>query len=295
MSTNNFKIEFPQNNQNLLVPIPDQVVELNRFILESNSNEIDNNSLINVPYFGGPVNYQTSNKTMPVLQPHSLSDPILMSLPDEDVPNGPFILLNKSLEDGSRCTSTKAPENIITNDFLFNTQNVIDLSKEYGLPPIPTLENPNNVNLHNFSLNKLDNTPEVGGNSNMNKGIELPFQKVTNPQNKTVSYGNTIINQGNITDPIISQKSVVFAGNTPQVTGSLQSAQLSQLAQIPQIANPIQSAKSLQSAQTSQMIADPVKRSRALGDHNNLFKKLLMYLSMALLIYVIYLVISKRR
>jgi hypothetical protein len=163
MSSNNFEMKFVGNNE-LLVPVSKDVVELNRLILDSTAVNTDTNSLSQVPYFGGPVSYVESNNPMPVLTPHSLTKPITVTIPEHVAPDGPFILLSKALKDGSRCTGTEPPETNITPDFLLNTQNVIPLSAEYGLPKVPMLQDPyNQLNITgvvdaSHPITKLDNT-----------------------------------------------------------------------------------------------------------------------------------------
>jgi hypothetical protein len=273
MSSNNFEIQFLSNNNELLVPIPDDVIELNRYMVESNAVDTNNNAMSQIPYYGGPVSYVESNNPMPILGPNSLSSPITVVIPDDLAPDGPFILLNSSFQDGSRCSGTEPPENIITPKFLLNTQNVIPLSAEYGLPTIPMLQDPNNrlnstgILENTYAMNKLDNTNFTPDMTTERQLASLPKEQTYvnsnysnsnmnyDQENNAMDYNNQNINEKR---NIIVSKSDNVNVHSPQVKHS------------------------------------PSINKNAMYLNKNLFRKILMLISILLLISVIYLVISKR-
>jgi hypothetical protein len=167
---------FPVNNnietfvsEDLLIPTAKDVVELNRFLLETNLNDTSTNAMDQIPYNAGPTNViQPNSKEMQVLMPHTLPDPIRISLPDGVVPDGPFILLDMPLKDSSinKCKQTKTPEEIITPDLLNQAQNINHISVENGLKPIPVLS-ANNI-IQNNSNNQVNDSPPIV--------VEMPYQ-----------------------------------------------------------------------------------------------------------------------
>jgi hypothetical protein len=350
MSSNNFEMKFVGNNE-LLVPVSNDVVELNRFLLDSNAVNTDTNSLDQVPYFGGPVSYAESNNPMPVLSLHSLSKPITVTIPENVAPDGPFILLNKALQEGSRCTGTKPPESNITPDFLLNTQNVIPLSAEYGLPKVPMLQDPYNqlnitgvVNASN-PITKLDNTnftPDMTTSSQfsmmnrqpppMNPDQDLAMMYATQNARETQSVppftSQTIHSQSAMrsSSPMRASPSMYVAPSpsmrspSPSMRSpspSMRSPSPSRRSRSPSPSmrsrSPSPSMRSVSPSMRSpspSMLANPIpammqiaktSANKVLDKTKNYkmntpqMKKIVMYLSIAILIYVIYLVISRRR
>ena len=316
MSSNNFEMKFVGKNE-LLLPVSNDVVNLNRFLLDSNAVNTDTNSLSQVPYFGGPVSYVESNNPMPVLTLHSLSKPITVTIPDDVAPDGPFILLNKALQDGSRCTGTEPPESNITPDFLLNTQNVIPLSAEYGLPKVPMLQDPyNQLNITgvvnaSHPITKLDNTkftPDMTTNnqlSAMNKQLNLlPMQTIHSQSAMRAS------------SPMRASPSMYVAPSMRSSSPSMRSGSPSKRSGSPskrsdspskRSGSPSKRASSPSMRASSPMVSNPIpailqlaknSATKVLNNSKNntlSMKKIVMYLSILVLIYVIYLVISKRR
>jgi hypothetical protein len=330
MSSNNFEMKFVGNNE-LLVPVSNDVVELNRFLLDSNAVNTDTNSLDQVPYFGGPVSYAESNNPMPVLSLHSLSKPITVTIPENVAPDGPFILLNKALQEGSRCTGTKPPESNITPDFLLNTQNVIPLSAEYGLPKVPMLQDPYNklnitgvVNASN-PITKLDNTnftPDMTTNSQfsmmnrqpppMNPDQDLAMMYATQNARETQSVppltSQTIHSQSGMrsSSPMRASPSM-YVAPSPSMRSPSPRRSPSPSMRSP---SPRRSPSPSMRSPSPSMLANPIpammqiaktSANKVLDKTKNYkmntpqMKKIVMYLSIAILIYVIYLVISRRR
>ena len=282
MSSNNFQMKFVSNSNELLVPIPDDVVELNRYMVESNAVDTNNNSMDQIPYYGGPVSYVESNNPMPILGLNSLSNPITVVIPDNVAPDGPFILLNSAFQDGSRCSGTEPPENIITPEFLLHTQNVIPLSAEYGLPTIPMLQDPNNklnstgILENNYSMNQLDNTNFTPDMTTDNQLASLPKEQTylnSNNRNSNMNY-NQVIEQNNAMN---------YGNQNARVIRDIS------------VSNPmLPSPTRVMNAPTINKNAPSIKKN-TMYQNKNLFKNILMLISILLLIYVIYLVISKRR
>lgn len=166
---------FPVNNnietfvsQDLLIPIEKDVVQLNRFLLETNLSNTSTDPMNQIPYNAGPTNViQPNKKDMQVLKPHTLAEPIRISLPDGVVPDGPFILLDKPLQDSNinKCKQTKTPEEIITPNLLNQAQNINHISVENGLKPIPVL-----------SDNTIQNNTNNQVNSSVPIVVEMPYQ-----------------------------------------------------------------------------------------------------------------------
>jgi hypothetical protein len=339
MSSNNFEMKFVGNNE-LLVPVSSDVIELNRFFLDSSAKNTDTNSLDKVPYFGGPVSYTESNNPMPVLGVNSLTKPINVFIPDKVAPDGPFILLSKALQDGSRCTGTEPPETNITPDFLLNTQNVIPLSAEYGLPKVPMLQDPynklNNTGIVNAShpLTKLDNTnftPDMTTNSQfsmmnrqpppMNPDQALAMMYASQDARETPSEPNysssmhvspamQVINSSpslrlSPAMQVIHSSPSMRPSPSMHVSPSMQVMHASP-SMHSMLANPalrtIHASPSRVSTSPARVITSPARVNKIINPVKNtkmtnksLMKKVIMYLSIAILIYIIYLVISRRR
>jgi len=166
---------FPVNNnietfvsEDLLMPTQKDVLELNRFLLETNLNDTSTDPMSQIPYNAGPTNViQPNKKDMQVLRPHTLPEPIRISLPDGVVPDGPFILLDMPLKDSSiiKCEQTKTPEEIITPNLLNQAQNINHISVENGLKPIPVISD--NI-IQNNSDNQVNNPVPIV--------VEMPYQ-----------------------------------------------------------------------------------------------------------------------
>jgi len=134
-------------SEDLLVPTSKDVEALNRFFLETNLVNTSTDSMDKIPNFAGPSNVnQPKAVNMPTMGPHTLKEPIRISLPDGVVPDGPFILLDKPLDDNNlkKCNNLKTPEDIVNKDLLNQAQNINHLSLENGLPVIPVYLNNNN-------------------------------------------------------------------------------------------------------------------------------------------------------
>jgi hypothetical protein len=331
MSSNNFEMKFVGNTE-LLVPVSNDVVELNKFLLNSNAVNTDTNSLPQVPYFGGPVSYTESNNPMPVLSLHSLTKPINVIIPDNVAPDGPFILLNKALQEGSRCTGTEPPESNITPDFLLNTQNVIPLSAEYGLPKVPMLQDPynqlNSTGVVNAShpLTKLDNTnftPDMTTNSQFSMMNRQP--PPMNPdQYSAMMYANQDARETQSIPPLPSQtihsQQPMRASSPMQVAPAMQVAHVAPAMRSSPTTHTMHASPAMRTKHASPamrtkhaspaMLTNPIpaivqlaktstdkvlNKTKSYKMNKSLMKKVLMYLSVAILIYVIYLVLSRRR
>lgn len=283
MSSNIFEMKIVGNNNNLIIPISDDVIELNRHLLESNLASTDNNAMDQIPYYAGAVNYTKSNNPMPVLDHESLDKPITISLPDDTQINGPFILLNKALEDGSRCTGTRPPENTITPDFLSHTQNVIQLSNENGLPNIPVLSDPNNklnttgiVN-SNYTIKQLDNTDFTPSMTTSHQLASLSVPRMNVPQ---------------MASHEMDEPEIIVEINEPKLISNYMASR--------QMNAPHNMASHQMNAphnmDTPRVVTHHQnKMINTLIKNRNLIKKVLMWLSIALVIYIIYLILSKRR
>jgi hypothetical protein len=150
ISMNCVPINIDNNNietfvsEDLLVPTSKDVIALNRFFLETDLEDSSSDSMNKIPHFAGPSNVaQPKMVNMPTMGPHTLKDPIRISLPDGVVPDSPFILLDKPLGDNNinKCNNLKTPEDIVTIDLLNQAQNINNLSVENGLPVIPVYLN----------------------------------------------------------------------------------------------------------------------------------------------------------
>jgi len=159
----------PFASEELLFPISKDVVELNRFFLESNLDDKTKGAMSEIPRLAGPTHvHQPKSTFMPTLSPHTLADPIKVAFPDGVSPNEDnFMLLDKPLEDSdlNKFKSSKTPEEIVTPEILNQAQNINHISVENGLKPIP----------HFLNDNKPDSIKNTKVDSPVPIVVEMPY------------------------------------------------------------------------------------------------------------------------
>jgi hypothetical protein len=179
----------------LLVPLSNDLLEVNKFYYISNLDESNNDVMKNIPADAGPTNFsQPCPNPMPTIGPNSVKKSNLKITNDvkpNDMPN----FQDKPLDD-SKNKVTKSPEEIITPELLAQNQNVNHISVENGLPPVPSIQD---YNLNNKTKKepvvKLNDKPVVVGlplkvPTSYQVGIETPEDyketvlKVTSGVNK---------------------------------------------------------------------------------------------------------------
>jgi len=153
-------------DEEILIPIQDDVIELNKFFLEAALDNACSDALKNIPRNAGETNnVQPESKPMNLLTPHSLK-PILVQLPSNVKSDAPIILLDKPLDDSNAKVIKKSPEQIVSPALLAHVQNINHISVENGLKPIPILSDPQGIKIKKTM--EFDNPSPVV--------VELPFK-----------------------------------------------------------------------------------------------------------------------
>jgi len=153
-------------DEEILIPIQDDVIELNKFFLEAALDNACSDALKNIPRDAGETNnVQPESKPMNLLTPHSLK-PILVQLPNNVKSNAPIILLDKPLDDSHAKVIKKSPEQIVSPALLAHVQNINHISVENGLKPVPILSDPLGIKIKKTM--EFDNPSPVV--------VELPFK-----------------------------------------------------------------------------------------------------------------------
>jgi len=166
-------------NEEILIPIQDDVIELNKFFLEAALDDACSDAQINIPRDVGSYanNFQPESHQMKLLTPYSLK-PILVQLPNNVKADAPVILLDKPLEDNNSKIIKKSPEQIVSPALLAHVQNINHISVENGLKPVPILSDPQGIKLKSKKTMEFDN-PSLPILVESPVQIELPIQEVS--------------------------------------------------------------------------------------------------------------------
>ena len=268
MSENTIRMEcFPVNqnienfsSDNLLIPTSNDVIEINKLFLETSLDNTSKDPMNTVPYFAGPSHVsQPKTQEMQFLNPHQLSGPIRISLPDGVEPDGPIILLDHPFNSNSNknCNKGKASDDSITFDFINYNQNVNNISSENGLPPVPSI---------------------LQDNDNIDKNGKSTFPIVITTPPEIKKYSNDMSNPKNDTKfNLPSNKDI--KDNKDNKDNKELTFQLP-LNNVPQ------------EIPGSEYI--PKKFKVASGNKKKMFKKVLMWVAIALVLYLIYLIFKKK-
>jgi hypothetical protein len=156
-------------NEEILIPVQDDMVELNKFFLEAALDDACSDAQINIPRDVGNYanNLNPESHPMKLLTPQSLK-PILVQLPNNVKADAPIILLDKPLDDNNAKIIKKSPEEIVSPALLSHVQNINHISVENGLRPVPILSDPQGMKLKSKNSMEFDNPSPIV--------VELPFK-----------------------------------------------------------------------------------------------------------------------
>lgn len=150
----------------LLIPLSNDLLEVNKFYFISNVDETNSDVMKNIPADAGPTNFnQPCANPMPTIGPNNVKKSNL-KITNDVKPNDVPVTQDKPLDDSNNKVK-KTPEEIITPELLAQNQNVNHISVENGLPPVPSIQN---IKSSNQPVVKSNDKPVI---------VELPYQVPT--------------------------------------------------------------------------------------------------------------------
>ena len=279
---NNENIEtFKNSNGEVYFPDVPEVLQANQKFL-SKMVGIDNNLISDqLPKETSPTNNPQPNPTpMPVIKPNSLPKPVKIALPDGVAPTAPVLLLSRLPDDLQYETVTSlSPDNTPANNLDKNLKKSNQMSVENGLTPVPVVSAPSGKPVADQVNKVVVNAPGVS---------QQIAQYVAEPVSQPVAQ------------PVVDQvNTVVDKVNTVVVNASSVSQPVSTKTLLKELTNQVATKPTTSNARIVELPPEnepaPAVLKIKKTHQRRLMKKVLMYIAIALVIYLIYLLFNENK